>query len=1241
MNLIYGRAGTGKTEYIFRNIEKKLSDKKIKEKIYIITPEQFSFTAEKQLLRTLEDKATTQVEVLSFERMAYKVIKEKIGNVNRLEKSAKSMIIYDAIINNKKKLNFVGKSLENIDMIITQITEFKKHNITIEKLEKQVNNTKDKYLKAKLSDMLIMYKELENKIPDGYIDENDLLSLLAENIEDSHLFDNCYFYIDEFSGFTKQEFSVIEKLNKIGKELYVTFCIDDINENEYKESDIFYDNKESLKNLLKICKLDKAIKLERNYRFKNDELKHIEQNLFANLYKRYDKEIKNVELELLENKYKEVENVAIKISKLVREENYRYEDIAVICNDIESYSSLFNAIFSEYDIPVFIDEKKDVTQNNIIKYVLSIFEIFSNNFTFDSVFNYLKTGYVKVSNLYELENYCLKWGIKGNRFYKEKWNYEKIENYDIEKAKSIYDSYINKFISRDTETNDDKEKILHNNDVNKTISKDTEINEDEQTKKVYANRINLEFPIDSEQMQLLKENDKAQYDKKEFEELTKEEQLEIINFTKDQEKITKDLLDLKESLSKDKTAYQISKNIYDYLIKQDIAKTDEEKTALNLVIDILIEIANVFKDKKMSFDEYAKVLKTGISTKEIGQIPSRQDLVTIGDVNRTKTHKVRCVFIIGVNDGVFPKINSSQGFFNDKDRNDLKEADFELAKGTKEKNLEENFNIYKAFSTAEEKLFISYVASDNDGKALRKSLIISSLKRIFPLLKEKVITEKSKTSLNNEKSKQAILSANQELEKKHHQQSLEDNREYKSENNEESEKSENSNLHQNLITGNEILDDIPYEVITKETTFEKLLLNLDNPEWKEVFLWYKNNEKEKLQIALNGINYKNVSEKINEENINQLYGNNLKTSISRLEKYRECPFSYYLTYGLNLSEKEKFEIKPIDTGSFMHEIIDGFFKQINEEGLLIKDIDENKIKEIVNRLVEEKITNGGKFNLTAKYRALTTRLKRVIFLSLKYIVKGLQQSEFHVLGTELEFDEKETSKYPPVVIKLENGKKITLRGKIDRVDIAKLPDGKYIRVIDYKSSAHDIELNKLISGLQLQLITYVDVATKNEDALPAGAFYFTLSEPKINEGRLINLSSEEIEKKIRENYKMEGLILADVNVIKAMDETIDKTSNQIHVKLDSAGENIDKRSSKNAVTREDFEKLQAYSIKLLKQISKEIMSGNIEIKPYYLKGTTPCTYCKYRSICNFDSKNKENNYRFIPQLKEKDILDKI
>ena len=1216
MNLIYGRAGTGKTEYIFNDIEKKLEEQNVKNKIYIITPEQFSFTAEKKLLNTLKNRATAQVEVLSFERMAYKVIKERIGNVNQLEKSAKSMIVYDSIIKNKDKLNFVGKSLDNIDMIITQITEFKKHNITIEKLEQQLNKTEDKYLKAKLSDMLIMYKELENKIPENYIDENDLLNLLVDNIEESHLFDNSYFYIDEFSGFTKQEFLVIEKLNKIAKDIYITICTDEINENEFKEADIFYDNKESLKSLFKICKPTKEIKLEKNYRFKNEELKHLEENLFANLYKKYDKKPQNIELSLMESKYKEVENVAIKISKLVREQNYKYGDIAVICNDIGTYYSLFNAIFEEYDIPVFIDEKKDVTQNNIIKYVLSIFEIFSNNFSYDSVFNYLKTGYVEVSNLYELENYCLKWGIKGNKFYKEKWNYEKIENYNKEKAETLYENY-----------NDLKEKhrnfkfeSLQNNEqeIENLYDEEREINnlqyKEQETENIYNKKQKVK-DINNNEQQFLK-----------FEDLSEQEKNEIINFIFDQKNITEKLLNLKEQLKENKTAYEISKKIYEYLINQDIAKTEDEKIALNLVIDILNEIANVFKEQKMTFEEYSRILKTGISTKEIGQIPSKQDLVTIGDVNRTKTHKVRCVFIIGVNDGVFPSVNRNQGFFNDKDRKNLKEDDFELAKGTKEKNLEENFNIYKAFSTAEEKLYVSYVASDNDGKALRRSLIISSLMRIFPQLKEK--KEEKNKNLNSDIEIKNAKILNENIETNN--SDIPDER-----------------VQNKIGNPNEIIEkankenNIPYNVITKETTFQQLLQNLDNPEWKEVFLWYKNNDNERLKMSLNGLNYKNVSEKISKENIDKLYGNNLRTSISKLEKYRECPFSYYLTYGLNLSEKEGFEIKPIDTGSFMHEIFDEFFKEINKENISINDIDEEKIMQIINSLVNEKITRGGKFNLTAKYQTLTKRLKRIIFLSLKYIIKGLKQSKFEVLGTEMKFGEKNESEYPPIVIEFEDGKKITLEGKIDRVDIAKLPDGKYIRIIDYKSSNHDIELNDIIAGLQLQLITYVDVVTKNENALPAGALYFTFAEPKIKDGRIVNLSREEIEKKIQENFKMQGLILADVNIIKAMDQNIQGASDQIHVKIDTTGEKIDKRYSKNVVTREEFEKLQKYSLKLLKQISKEIISGNIDIKPYYSKGVTPCTYCKFRGICNFDSKNKENNYRFIPHLKDRDILDKI
>ncbi|MBR3325026.1 MAG: exodeoxyribonuclease V subunit gamma [Clostridia bacterium] len=442
MKIVYGRAGTGKSEYVFSQIKKLngVNEPLEQPKIYIVTPEQFSFTAEKRLLESLDGEATVNVEVLSFERMAYRVIKETVEDEKiKIGKSEKSMIVYDAIAKYQKELTFLGKSLENVDTIITQITEFKKHNITVELLEKQVEETKNQYIKAKLNDMLIMYKELENKIEDRFLDENDLLTILAKNIENSHLFDSAIFFIDEFAGFTKQEYFVIKELDKIAKEVYITVCSDDLKVVKSPEADIFYDNKQNIQTLCQISEIEKEqqIHLNKTHRFKNDELKHLEENFFSIPYKRYSGENENISLFLAENPYNEIEYVASEIIRLVRDQDYRFKDIAVICNNLETYSSLCKAIFEEYDIPVFIDDKKDITQNAVIKYVLAIFDIFTKNWSYESVFNYLKTGLAVVNNIYEVENYCLKWGIKGNKFYKDVWNYEKNNNNYVEEQKII------------------------------------------------------------------------------------------------------------------------------------------------------------------------------------------------------------------------------------------------------------------------------------------------------------------------------------------------------------------------------------------------------------------------------------------------------------------------------------------------------------------------------------------------------------------------------------------------------------------------------------------------------------------------------------------------------------------------------------------------------------------------------------------------------------------------------------
>ena len=1134
MNIIYGRSGSGKSEYIYNKIKSELETAP---KTYIVTPEQFSFTAEKKLLETLDEGATTRVEVLSFERMAYRVLQETLGtSLKNIDKAGKAMVVSSLLEEAQKELNFLGKNIENIDLILTQITEFKKHGITAEMLKEKMDTTQDTYLKLKIKDMYTIYSRFEDRLQDNYIDENDLLNLLAQNIESSHLFDNCLFYIDEFAGFTKQEYNVIQVLEKIAKDIYVTVCTDDLRVLKSPEADIFYDNKQTVQTLKQIADIKNEIHLENSYRFKNEELRHLEKNIFDLPYTTYNKEAGNIKLTIAKNQYEEIENVAREISKLVRKEGYRYRDIGVITKNLEDYSSLCKAIFSEYEIPVFIDEKKDITSDIFVKYVLAILDIFAKNWSYEAVFNYLKSGIVKVDRLYELENYCLKWNIKGSKWYEKPWDFGEEDTFEAEQKEVI--TPLLEF-RKNLNSKNTAEKISE--ELYKFILKNCD---------AYQNT--------NKQAQKKSEN--------------KQENNELSNKDVD---------------------------------KEGWINTD----SYNAVIDVIDEIAELFKDVKMSFDTYSKLLKTGIQTKEIGQIPQTQDKVTVGDVNRSKTHKVRAIFIIGVNDGVFPSVPSSEGFFNDRDRENLKEEGLELAKGTLEKMYEENFNIYKAFSTAEERLYISYPASDVDDKPLRKSTTISKLRRIFPKLKENTYID---DSLNKAKE-------NLKLEK------------------------DNANVGEQHSLQDNCINEAPeaeMNIYTKEVTFSELLSHINNMNgsWYEVYNWYKNNPKYsyRLEKALEGLEYTNLPEKINKHNVQKLYGDTLHTTVSRLEQYKSCEFSYYLKYGLKLSSKEKMDIKPVDTGSFMHDVVDTFFKE-NEN---VKEISDEELKKILDKIVEDKLSMPRNyiFTATAKYRNLVTRLKRVIFYSMKYIVQSLKNSEFDVMQTELEFG---NNTYPPIEMTLDDGKRVSITGKIDRIDIAKAPNGKYIRIIDYKSSTKDIELNKVIAGLQLQLLTYVDAITQKEKAEPAGALYFSLIEPKLASAKK-EMSKEEIEQIIKKNYKMNGLVLADINVIKMMDKNLQTgKSDIIPVELNSSGE-INYKNSKT-VTKDEFENLQKYTIKLIKQISKEILDGNIDLKPYYALNNkkTPCSYCEYKSICQFNPKLAGNKYNYIGTKSRQEILDEI
>lgn len=575
IQIVYGTSGTGKSTYIFNQINEQIKQKS-PYKIKVITPEQFSYTAEHKLLETSSSQSMISAEVITFARMAYRILGE-VGKKTRinLSGSGKAMLIDHILLTENNKFSFLGKSDENVEMISRQLTELKKHQVQLDILKEVTKNTQDKYLQKKLEDITNLYDLYNTSIQNQYIDENDGLTLLAEELEESNEFKNCDIYIDEFAGFTLQEYEILRKLMRISHKITITICADNLQENTNADIDTFYSNKQTVKRILEIAnqeqiEVEKTIFLNTPYRFKTEELQHLAENMTSPFYKKYDKQNENLSIFLASNPYSEIENVAIQITKLAKK-GYKYEEMAVITKNIDTYSSLCKAIFEQYNIPVFIDEKKDLGSNILVRYVLSLLEIFAKNWSYESVFGYIKTGLLDLDTqeIAVLENYCLKWGIKGSKWYAKEWNF-----------------------------------------YNET--------EEQQKQIIYA-----------------------------------------------RDKVVEPLLKFKKQLAGLKTVKEITTGLYEFLVQNNIYEKLEQKIeelkqnneleiakqyelSIKILTDLFDEIVLVLGNKNITFDRYAKILKMGFNQSDLGTIPATADQVIVGDVDRSRSHKVKAVFIIGL-----------------------------------------------------------------------------------------------------------------------------------------------------------------------------------------------------------------------------------------------------------------------------------------------------------------------------------------------------------------------------------------------------------------------------------------------------------------------------------------------------------------------------------------------------------------------------------------------------------------
>lgn len=349
------------------------------------------------------------------------------------------------------------------------------------------------------------------------------------------------------------------------------------------------------------------------------------------------------------------------------------------------------------------------------------------------------------------------------------------------------------------------------------------------------------------------------------------------------------------------------------------------------------------------------------------------------------------------------------------------------------------------------------------------------------------------------------------------------------------------------------------------------------------------------------------------KNAEKLFGKNLNISASQLEKFNLCRFSYFCNYGLNVRERQKAEINPMQYGTIVHYILERFFGEYTKEEYL--SLEEDKFQKIVCAyLAEYAVKYFGEEQLESNsftYR-LKTILDNVMYL-MKHIMEELSQSEFFVADCELKIGED----IPSYTIVLPDGHKIAVCGSVDRVDIMQRADITYLRIIDYKTGTKQFKLSDILYGINLQMLLYLHSiessgGDKYGEIVPAGILYMPATVPYISSDSLKSIDKlpDELNKKL----KMNGLLLKDTEIIHGMDKT--DVATYIPVKI-KAGEPV---SSTSLATLAEFGKIFKKVDMLIAEMGKNIYNGNIEAKP--LKGGhDSCEYCPYDSVCAYRQSN--------------------
>lgn len=714
LQFIFGGSGSGKSNYIYEHIL-KLSQQDPNQLFFVVVPEQFTMQTQRELVRRQENHCILNIDVVSFQRLAYRVFDELgLRGLTVLEETGKNFVLRKVAGEKQEELTLLKGNMKKpgyINELKSVISELGQYRIGTEQLK---SLTEDESLplpfRYRMADICTMYQGFLDYLKGNYITAEEILQVLAQEAEHSRLLRDSVLVLDGFTGFTPIQYELLERLFACARDVYVTVTLDE-REDPYRLTgmqELFYMSKKTVRILSDLAarrhmELAGPVQLTHSDRGRFREarpLEWLERNLFRDQVEkypafgkmesgegqggressksrdgsgepgegyggsgeaeRYTDPADHIFLYSLSDPRRELLFIAGEIRRLIREEGCRYKDIALVCGDVELYGNYVPEIFDSFEIPYFLDKKKSITFQPLTEMVRSLLLAVEQDFSYESVMDYLRCGLSNVSRGEAdlLENYLLANQIRGFSRWRSKW--------------------------------------VRLNGVSDTR--------------------------ELEAVNVLRERIAAQF----------EEARPILQ-------------------KKDTTVLQKTRALYGMIAAQRVQEQLEERRVkleregrlalareyaqiYKLVMDLLDKLARLLAEEKMELSEYRQVLEAGFAASSVGNIPPGYDQVLIGDIERTRLPDIQILFLAGVNDGLIPRADKGGGLISQKEREYFAARDMELAPGTREKAFMQRFYLYLNLTKPSRKLYLTWHRVDGEGKETRRSYLVGKLQGIFPSL---------------------------------------------------------------------------------------------------------------------------------------------------------------------------------------------------------------------------------------------------------------------------------------------------------------------------------------------------------------------------------------------------------------------------------------------------------------------------------------------------------------------------